>query len=150
MAPVKLEIVRHGEVIRSAESTNPQQPEVELDFSVDAGYGCWLAARARGGDGTSAHTTPVYVVREGLRFWKFDGLEELLEKREASLAQIEQIVAEARRDDAEGKLEHDRYRKQLALQGDLLLQRVALARKLYKDLRRVAEAEQPLRAVPKR
>ena len=145
MAPVKLEIVRHGEVIRSAESADPERPEVELDFTVDAGYGCWLAARARGGDGTSAHTTPVYVVREGLRFWKFDGLEALLEKRESSLAQIEQIVAEARRDNAEGKLERDRYRKQLALQGDLLLQRVALARKIYQDLQRVAEAERPRR-----
>jgi hypothetical protein len=48
--------------------------------------GCWLAARARAGDGTSAHTTPVYVVREGLRFWKFEWLDELLTKRLASLA----------------------------------------------------------------
>jgi hypothetical protein len=147
VGPVKLEIVRHGEVIRFAESGNPERPEVDLDFTVDAGYGCWLAARAQGGDGTSAHTTPVYVVREGLRFWKFDGLEALLGQRESSLAQIEQIVAEARRDNAEGKLERDRYRKQLALQGDLLLQRVALARKLYQDLWRVAEAERALRGV---
>ena len=150
MAPVKLEIVRHGEVIRSAESGNAQRPEVELDFTVDAGYGCWLAARASGGDGTSAHTTPVYVVREGLRFWKLDALEALLERREASLAQIEQIVSEARRDDAEGKLERDRYRKQLALQGDLLLQRVAAARKLYQDLQRVAEVERGQRGVSSR
>ena len=147
MAPVKLEIVRHGEVIRSAESDNPQRPEVELDFTVDASHGCWLAARAFGGDGTSAHTTPVYVVREGLRFWKFDGLEALLKQRETSLAEIDQLVAEARRDDAAGKLEQDRCRKQLARQGDLLLERVALARKLYQDLQRVAEAERPLRGV---
>jgi hypothetical protein len=72
----------------------------------------------------------------------------LLDKRESSLAEIEQMVAAAQRDNAEGKLELDRSRKQLALQGDLLLQRVALARKLYQDLRRVAEAERPLRAVP--
>ena len=108
---------------------------------MDAGHGCWLAARARGGEGTSAHTTPVYVVREGLRFWKFDGLDVLFEKRLASLAQIEQIVADAKQLDADGKLEKDRYRKQLALQGDALLQRVAQARKLYEDLKRVAEAE---------
>ena len=66
----------------------------------------------------------------------------------ASLAEIEQFVADARRDDAEGKLEHDRYRKQLALQGDLLLERVALARKLYEDLERVAKAERAQRAAP--
>ena len=145
MAPVKLEIVRHGEVIRSGESVDPQRPETRLDFTMDAGNGCWLAARARAGDGTSAHTTPVYVVREGLRFWKFDGLDALFEKRRASLAEIEQIVAAARRDNADGKLENDRYRKQLALQGDLLLERVAQARKLYDDLQRVAETERSVR-----
>jgi len=146
MAPVKLEIVRHGEVIRAAESQDPKHPEIDLDFTLDAGNGCWIAARARGGEGTSAHTTPVYVVREGLRFWKFDGLEELMAKRLDSLAQIEQIVAEARQLDAEGKLEKDRYRKQLALQGDALLERVKQARNLYADLKRTAEAERGRRS----
>jgi len=150
MAPVKLEIVRHGEVIRSAESTDPQHPEVQLDFTVDAGYGCWIAARAHGGEGTSAHTTPVYVVREGLRFWKFDGLEDLITKRLDSLSQIEKIVADAKKLDAEGKLEKDRYRKQLALQGDALLERVTSARNLYADLKRTAEAERGRRGSPGR
>jgi len=145
MAPVKLEIVRHGEVIRSAESTEANRPEVKLDFTADAGDGSWIAARARAGDGTSAHTTPVYAVREGLRFWKMDGLDDLFAKRQASLDQIEQIVAEARRLEAEGKVDNDRYRKQLALQGDLLLERVALARSLYEELKRTAELERGLR-----
>jgi hypothetical protein len=148
MAPVKLEIVRHGEVIRTAESRDPNRPETELDFTLSAGHGCWLAARAQAGDGTSAHTTPVYVIREGLRCWKYDGLEGLFERRKASLAEIEQLVAEARRDDAQGKLENNRYRKQLALQADLLLERVALVRRLYGDLERVAQAERPHRARP--
>jgi hypothetical protein len=150
MSPVKLEIVRHGDVIRSVESSDAKQPEVELDFSVDAGFGCWIAARARAGDGTSAHTTPVYVVREGLRFWKIEGLEELFAKRQASLDQIEQIVADSRRLNAEGKLENDRYRKQLALQGDLLLQRVVEARRIYEELKRVSEAERKARNEPPR
>jgi hypothetical protein len=149
MAPVKLEIVRHGDVIRSAESTDPQKPEVRLDFVVDAGFGGWIAARARGGEGTSAHTTPVYVVREGLRFWKFDGLDTQFEKRLASLAEIEQLVADARRQDAEGRLETDRYRKQLTLQGDALLERVVQARALYEELKGVADTERRLRGSAK-
>jgi hypothetical protein len=150
MAPMKLEIVRHGEVIRSAESVDAKKPEVQLEFTVDGGQGCWIAARARAGDGTSAHTTPVYVIREGLRFWKYDGLDELIATRLASLGQIEEIVAEARRLDAEGKLESDRYRKQLAKQGDALLERVVLARNLYKELKRVAEAEREPRRLAER
>lgn len=145
MAPIKLEVVRHGEVVRTTESTDPKKPEAELDFTVEAGHGFWIAARARAGDGTSAHTTPVYVIRQGLRFWKFDGLEALLAKREESLRQIEGIIAEAKRLNAQGRLETDRYRKQLALQGDALLERVTLARNLYAELRRTAEAERRVR-----
>jgi hypothetical protein len=145
MAPLKLEIVRHGEVIRAIESTKPESPEAVLDFRVDAGDGCWLAARARAGDGTSAHTTPVYVQREGLRFWDYDGVDALLAKREESLRQIEGLIQEARRLDAEGRLETDRYRKLLAKQGDALLERVALARGIYAELRRTAEAERGIR-----
>lgn len=146
MAPVKLEIVRHGEVIRAAESEDAQHPEAALDFTVNAGDGCWIAARAAAGDGTTAHTTPVYVIREGLRFWRYDAIADLIAKREASLKEIESIVAEARRLDAQGKLETDRYRKQLARQGDALLERVALARGIYDGLKRTAEAERSLRA----
>ena len=94
---------------------------------------------------TSAHTTPVYVRLEGLRFWKFDSLDELLDKREESLRQIEAIIAEAQRLDGEGRLENDRYRKLLAQQGDALLERVTLARGVYADLKRTADAERPRR-----
>lgn len=146
MAPMRIEIVRHGDVIRSAESTDRQRPEAEVDFTINAADGSWIAARARAGDGTSAHTTPVYVIREGLRFWKFEGLEELFSRRQESLRQIEELIAEARELDAEGKLENDRYRKQLALQGDALQERVKLARDLYAELARTAEAERGRRA----
>jgi hypothetical protein len=145
MGPVQLEIVRHGEVIRSASSTNPQKPEAVLEFTLPAGNGAWIAARARAQDGTSAHTTPVYIVREGLRFWKFDALDDLLGLREGSLRQIEGIIEEARRLDAEGSLETDRYRKLLARQGSALLERVDTAREVYAELRRIADAERTQR-----
>jgi hypothetical protein len=114
MGPVQLEIVQHGEVIRSASSTDSSEPEATLEFTLPAGNGSWIAARARAQDGTSAHTTPVYIVREGLRFWKFDAVDDLLGLREESLRQIEHIIAEAQRLDADGSLEADRYRKLLA------------------------------------
>jgi hypothetical protein len=146
MAPITLEIVQHGEVIRSIESNDPKSPEAKVDFEISAEHGFWIAARARAGDGTSGHTTPVYVLREGLRFWKFSAIDGLLAKREESLRQIEGIVEEARRLDRQGELENDRYRKQLALQGDALLGRVANARSVYRELKDVAEKESTLRA----
>ena len=92
----------------------------------------------------------MYIVREGLRFWKYDGLEELMMKRVASLAEIETIVADARRLNNEGKLGSDRARQQLALQGDALLERVEKARKLYSELKRTVAAERALRGLPER
>ena len=141
MSPVKLEIMRHGNIIRSAESQDPKRPEVQLDFTVPAGHGCWIAARARAGDGTSAHTTPVYVVREGFRFWKLEGLDELIAKRLASLLEIEQLVTEARHPQKEVEFRGIVDQKQLVNQGGALLERVTQARKLYEELRETARKE---------
>ncbi len=145
MAPVRLELIRLGEVIASAESKDPAHPEARLELTLPAESGFWLAARARAGDGTSAHTTPVYVVREGLRFWKHEAVSGLLAQRRQSLDQIEQIVAEAQRLDSSGQLAGDRTRQLLARQGPALLERVALARRLYEELERTAERERPVR-----
>jgi hypothetical protein len=73
-------------------------------------------------------------------------LDELFARRQDSLKQVEGLIAEARRLDAEGRLENDRYRQLLARQGDALLERVALARRLYQDLQQTAQAEQAVRA----
>jgi hypothetical protein len=120
--------------------------KAKIEYPLDPGHGCWIAARARAADGTTAHTTPVYVVHEGLRFWKFESLDELIAKRLASLQEIENIIADAKRLDAAGKLGNDRYRKQLALEGDALLERVSQARATYDQLKRVAESERGQRS----
>jgi hypothetical protein len=139
--PVRLEIVRHGEVIRSAVSPDSRRDEVSLDFTLEAANGFWIAARASTGIGTSAHTTPVYVVREGLRFWKYEALAELIAKRLDSLAQIERIVGEVRSQDHGARLLSDRNKKQLAVDGPELLERVVRARNVYAELGKTAEHE---------
>jgi hypothetical protein len=148
MAPIQLEIVRHGEVIGHAESSDPARPDVSLELNSQSGYGCWIAARARAGDGTSAHTTPVYVVREGFRFWKYDALNDLIGQRLKSLSEIEEIINQARSLQAEGKLGTDRYRLQLALEGNALMERVTAARRLYQQLKETAETERERRGAP--
>lgn len=87
------------------------------------------------------------------RLWKYNGLQGLFAGRLASLEEIEKIVADARKLRAEGKLGgnlgDDRYLKQLAQQGDPLLQRVAQARVMYDELKHVAESERERRASAK-
>jgi hypothetical protein len=94
--PTKLEVVLHGEVIKNLYSDDGGQEELTLDFAVSAEKGFWIAARAEASDGSSAHTTPVYVSRDSLRFWKLDSVEQLLAKRLTSLDEIEAAIEAAK------------------------------------------------------
>src|SRR5690606_2233916 len=137
----KLDIIVHGDAYKHVESSDANQNELALDFTIPSGYGFWIAARAEGSDGSRAHTTPIYVVRDGLRFWKYDAVPALIEKRLASLAEIEQIVTDAQARNAAGQVDDNRAIKQLALQGPALLERVQTAKKLYAELAVIADQE---------
>ncbi len=143
--PSKLEVIVHGEAIETTKPGAPNETELVLDFELPPGNGFWIAARAEGSDGSRAHTTPIYVVREGLRFWKYEGIEDLIAKRETSLSEIEQIVAEAIAQNQAGAVDDNRPIQQLALQGPELLERVKAAREIYTDLRETAGKEASLR-----
>lgn len=94
--PTRLEIVKQGEVIRTVtESTSPTG-ELQLEFELDAGMGSWLAARASADDGSVAHTTPIYVSRAPLRFWDYEQVPELIDRRLLSLDEIDQLIEHSR------------------------------------------------------
>ncbi len=139
--PTKLEIVQHGEVIQTATPTKDSPYEMSVDFEIDAGFGSWVAARVEGSQGERAHTSPIYVVREGYRFWKFEELPALIQRANGYLDEVEGIVQDAQARDARGELETDRTLKQLALQGPALLERVEAAREIYRKLEEVAAKE---------
>jgi hypothetical protein len=143
--PAVLEIVQHGEVIRRGEPAGAGANEIALEFEIDAGQGSWLAARVRADNDTHAHTTPVYVVRKGLRFWKFDQTEELIAKRLASLDEVRQMCRDAKAQLERGELEADQTRRELALQADALLERVDAAADIYQQLQEAAEHERDIR-----
>ena len=144
MVPANLQIVRHGEVIREALGSG--QRELSLEFEVEVGDGFWMAARAEGSDGSEAHTTPIYVVREPLRFWSFEKAGKLIETRMSSLDEVETMVKEATLRVAEGKAAGDWPAQQLARQGDLLMVRVEEARLIYRELQRTLQEERALRS----
>ncbi len=150
MVPTKLEIIRQGDVLKAVHPSAANQAELTCDFEVDAGEGFWIAARVEGSDQSAAFTTPVYVRRGNLRFWKFQAVPALIEKRLSNLAEIEQLVREARetarKRDAGGLTEMQILAKiRLAEQGDALLERVAESRKIYEGLRQVMEQERSSR-----
>jgi hypothetical protein len=144
--PAKLNIMVHGIPIKTIAPERDDQASLEADFTIPPGNGFWIAAEAEGRNGTRAHTTPVYVVRKGLRFWKYDAVPELIAKREASLAEIEHVVAEAQAGrNSRGKADSNRPITELAEQGPALLKRVEEAKQIYAELKATAEREAALR-----
>jgi len=87
-SPRRLEVVRFGKVIEATEADRAGEKELALDFTVPAGSGCWLAARAYGWNDTAAHSSPIWVVREGLRCWDYDNAHKLVQKRMSNLDEI--------------------------------------------------------------
>ncbi len=142
--PESVKVVKFGQEVRVAKPAKEGDTEIVLEFDMEAGHGCWLAAVTRATNGCHAHTTPIYVRREGLRWWKFEDVDQLLDKRLDSLSQIEKLVADAKSKDLV-TLEGDQELKQLALQGDELLKRVDAARKIYEQLRETAVKEKAIR-----
>ena len=142
--PSRLEIVRHGQVVRHVQPSRPGEHELTLSFELAGEDGYWIAARAEGSDGSQAHTTPVYVVRKPLRFWNYDQVERLIATRLDSLDEVERLVARARSihggevtGEPRGEGERAAWweTRRLAEQGPELLDRVAEARRIYQQLR---------------
>ena len=146
--PVKLEIIKHGDVIQHIEADPKGSGELKIDVELDPGDGCWLAARVEGTEGYRAHTTPVYLVRDGLRFWNYDAVDALLAKRVASLDEIDALIADALDKQARGEIGTNKWMQELVLQSDVLRQRVQEARSQYEALRKIRDDEAVLRMPP--
>ncbi len=143
-APSQLEIVSQGEVIKSVESDDANKTELNLEFDAPADNGFWIAARAKGSDGSQAHTTPVYVVRPPYRFWKLDDVEELLDKRYQSLREVGELIEDYTSQMEENPHHGDYKIAAFNRQAPELKKRVDQARKHYEELEKLAEKEREM------
>ncbi|RKX43992.1 MAG: hypothetical protein DRP64_07355, partial [Verrucomicrobia bacterium] len=158
--PFRLEIIQNGNVIRSIEQTDPEQSELVLDFNLHVENGSWVAARVsdkpgtKHAEGAEAHTTPIYLQRDGLRFWKYDEVEKLISARVTDLNEVEEMIQLAHRSKEEGKnLLNTKYREweipfrceRIIATEDLLRERVREAQEIYDGLLATYEQEKALR-----
>jgi len=80
-APKTLEVISHGQVIRTIESHDTKTQELKADFTLKADASQWIAARVTSQNGALAHTSPVYVIVDGQKFFNRKDLPELVAKR---------------------------------------------------------------------
>jgi len=148
MVPTKLEIVKHGDVIKSIAPAGKNKTDLSLDFELESGNGFWIAARADGSDGSKAHTTPVYVTRKPLRFWKYHTIDELIAARMENLKDVEKLLERAIKIDKAPT--HERLGLKLMVrQTPELQQRVSDARQFYEKLKQIADSERTMRSKSK-
>jgi hypothetical protein len=145
-APVRLRIVRFGDILKEARAADTSTPLLECGAELAAGHGFWVAAEAEGADGSRAHTTPVYVTLPGFRFWDARRVPALLKKRHQSLDNTEGALSSlASRLGRGGMPPHAAFDIALARQAPPVLERVQRVRAIYRDLERQLRDEARLR-----
>jgi len=95
-APKLLEVVAHGKVIKTVQSSGERQTELKVDFEIPVAESQWVAARVRSYNDAIAHTSPVYVVVNGQSFADRAQLPALIEKRMKILDFIEKRLQNPR------------------------------------------------------
>jgi hypothetical protein len=147
-APEVLRLVKLGETALEQQAMSAGQAEIELSATLDAGHGFWLAAYAKGRDGSEAITTPVYVVRKGFRFWNPDKATQAIDRQLAVLDETETALRECETTVREGRAPLDYWSRWGAEQAGEVRVRMDRARHFYQDLRETLKNERGLRGLP--
>jgi len=141
-APKKLAIISHGKTIKEVTSDEPTQDTLEVEFEFEVEHGTWIAVHAFGHDGSQGHTTPVYIVRDGFRFWDVGQVPDLIAKRYAVLDTLEKALLDHQQQKAEGTLEPlSHFGMGLADQADEVLKSIEEVRLDYKNLQKIYQQE---------
>ncbi|MAT69430.1 MAG: hypothetical protein CMJ58_07875 [Planctomycetaceae bacterium] len=140
-APEEMRLIWLGEplVVQRAESAD--QAKIEMDVEVPVDFGGWLAVHAIGRDGSEAHSTPIYVVREGFRHWNHERAPQIIQKQLAAIDDAASALAESERLVAQGGNPLDAWNRLNARQADAVRERLRDARAAYAALADVARAE---------
>lgn len=93
-APERIKVIRNSDLIRETPSSDEDAESIEDEFDLRPGYGAWVAVHVYGRDGSEAHTTPIYLIREGFRFWNVGRAEELIKARLTTIAEMEAELAQ--------------------------------------------------------
>jgi hypothetical protein len=134
-APKLVQVVKHSEVIHEARSKDDAAQSIDIEFELDPGRGAWVAAHVFGRDGSQAHTTPVYLVREGFRFWNVDRASELIDARLATLYEMEIELAELKAQAEQNpSAATDFLWANVIKNADALRERCDLVRAIFNDL----------------
>ncbi|MHB1463328.1 MAG: CehA/McbA family metallohydrolase [Armatimonadota bacterium] len=141
-APAEIRLVVNGEVVHKVNSPDASKTELNMKHSIPVGFGRWVAAHVISHDGGMAHSTPVYLVREGFRHWAFDRVPALVKEKLAVLDEIDQEAQNMHRDWEAGKPYSTNYwARWMGEQYSELQKALTRSRTAYLQLQRIWELE---------
>jgi hypothetical protein len=124
----KLEIIGHGETLKSVSAENPGQSAghllLKMNLKVDTGI--WIAAKCTAGPLQVAHTTPIYISIDPTGFYNPKTAQQYLATCEKNLKEIEEAM-----DNPPVRLDHNAWRYK-----DGLAKRIADTRNVIDELKR--------------
>jgi len=133
-APTKLQLIQFGRPVREVVATDDRQGSLEFETMLNPQKSCWLAAYARGQDGSEAHSTPIYLVKAGERFWDTTQAAELVQKQLAVLAATEHAVEESEKFMQAASRPDEYWHRWPAQQAKQIRERIEDARRTYRGL----------------
>ena len=145
-APKIVKLVRLGETILEKRTESSAEGTVEFEIDVPAEFGAWLAIHAVGHDGSEAHTTPVYVKREGFRHWNVDLAGQLIQRQFDVLEETDAALKKSEEMVASGADPLDYWNRCNARQAEQVRERLSKARRFYEKLKKQLEDERISRA----
>lgn len=145
-APRRVALLYNGKVLHEEWNNDPARGMIEVNLEFDPGHGGWLAIHADGFDGSQAHTTPVYLEREGFRHWNHERAPGIIRIMTDRLDQIEMMIADQVGRHERGEMAPtDYWNRFLVQQREGVLHRVNLAREKYDELLETWEREGAVR-----
>ena len=147
-APKHVKLVYLGETIHEVTTQDKEEDSITFELEVPVEFGGWLAIHAVGHDGSEAHTTPVYVKRDGYRHWNIALAPQLIERQLDVLEETEAALSKSEDIFATGVNPLDYWNRINAEQADQVRDRLTAARKTYELLRETVNSEQTSRGKP--
>jgi hypothetical protein len=145
-APREILVVSLSEVIGRAVSEEPSKSELEYAMQIDSGFGRWVAVKVNGFNDSEAHSSPVYIHREGFRWWNVDRAQYVIDRCREVLdgmeAELEGFMAQDKSGFAPGNL----FGPHMAKMAPEAIETFHKMQKFYDDLEDKLNQEKALRS----
>ncbi|MDC7234397.1 MAG: CehA/McbA family metallohydrolase [Spirochaetales bacterium] len=130
----RLELIINSEVVASVLPDGSSTKE-ELTFNLPADKGFWAALRAYTTDGGMAHTAPVYIMREGYRFWNRKRLPNLVNKYTVELDKLAEDIKSYKTRYEAGQIPHmDTSSQMIGRKASEFLKEIEETKRAYEEM----------------